>query len=122
MFELGIVPIEKTAHDMRRALNQLPPEEARAMKRKFRKLWRKAIRSEAALYQTPSQKSAQEKRVKTTYGVGKQVPSRNDLNNRKKLVFDLLWENVIGQMVYKFENPEKLVSESTNDKKEERPA
>jgi len=44
MFSAGILPMEKTTLDMRRALQQLPPEEARALKRKFRKLWRKAAK------------------------------------------------------------------------------
>lgn len=40
MFKEGIVPMEDPRMDVRRALKDLPPEEARKMKRKFRKLWR----------------------------------------------------------------------------------
>ena len=42
MFQCGILPMEKTDLDMRRALAQMTPEDARIVKRKFRKLWRKA--------------------------------------------------------------------------------
>lgn len=43
--ELGIAPITPNApQDINRALEKLSPEEARRMKRKFRKLWRKAAR------------------------------------------------------------------------------
>ena len=43
-FEEGIVPMETTTMDVRRALKDIPPEDARKMKRKFRKLWRKLAR------------------------------------------------------------------------------
>lgn len=49
MFKEGIVPMEDPHMDMRRALAGLSPEEARKMKRKFRKLWR---RLEAATVKT----------------------------------------------------------------------
>jgi hypothetical protein len=38
--ERGIVPLERNHHDFNRILASLPPDDARAMKRKFRKLWR----------------------------------------------------------------------------------
>lgn len=43
---LGIVPISSIdlRHDFNRYLASLPPEEARRMKRKFRKLWRAAAK------------------------------------------------------------------------------
>ena len=39
--KLGIVPIEGMSIDINRSLQSVPPDEARKMKRKFRKLWRK---------------------------------------------------------------------------------
>lgn len=44
---LGIVPISSVdlRHDFNRYLSSLPPEEARRMKRKFRKLWRAAAKN-----------------------------------------------------------------------------
>jgi len=46
MFQEGIVPMEDPAMDVRRALEDLSPEDARKLKRKFRKLWRKQMRKE----------------------------------------------------------------------------
>lgn len=46
-FKEGIVPLEDARMDVGRALKDLPPEDARKMKRRFRKLWRKLAREEA---------------------------------------------------------------------------
>lgn len=44
-YNAGIVPPDsRFLHDMRRALSQLPTEESRKLRRKFRKLWRKLAR------------------------------------------------------------------------------
>lgn len=43
-FERGIVPLEPDAGDVNRVLRDTSPQEARAAKRKFRKLWRKISR------------------------------------------------------------------------------
>jgi hypothetical protein len=104
MFQLGILPMEKTDLDMRRALSQLPPEEAHALKRKFRKLWRKAMRSE--LGNGPKTRGIKEDTAKKKYGVGKHVPSREERNARKQLVFDVVWKNAIEPMLKRFENPD----------------
>lgn len=101
MFQMGILPMEKTDLDMRRALAQLSPEEARTLKRKFRKLWRKAMRANVGNGKT---RVAKEQSAKATLGVGKHVPSRAERNARKKLVFDSLWESVIEPLVKNFEN------------------
>ncbi len=101
MFQCGILPMEKTALDMRRALSQLSPEEARILKRKFRKVWRKAMRAEVGNGQS---RKTREASVKTRLGVGKHVPSRAECNARKQLVFDVLWNDVIEPLVKKFEN------------------
>lgn len=103
MFEAGILPMEKTTLDMRRALQQLSPEEARVLKRKFRKAWRKAMRKEVG---NPTGKRAEAKAqaAKTRLGVGKHVPSRAERNARKQLVFDQFWEEIIGPLIENFEN------------------
>lgn len=51
-FQEGIVPMETISMDVRRALKDVPPEEARKMKRKFRKLWRKLARAGTKRTQT----------------------------------------------------------------------
>jgi len=111
MFQLGILPMEKTNLDMRRALTQLPPDEARALKRKFRKMWRKAMRAEIG--NGPRTREIREKSARHKYGVGKHVPSREERTARKKLVFDLLWEEVISPMIQKFDNPDGLQLKET---------
>lgn len=102
MFQCGILPMEKTDLDMRRALQQLNPEEARTLKRKFRKLWRKAMRAQVG---NGKSKEVREDAAKRKLGVGKHVPSRAERTERKKLVFNLLWEQVIEPLITKFENP-----------------
>jgi len=101
MFQSGILPMEKTDLDMRRALQQLSPEEARILKRKFRKLWRKAMRATIGNGKT---RNGKEEREHAKLGVGKHVPSRAERNARKQLVFDELWNTVIGPLIEKFEN------------------
>lgn len=68
--QLGVAPIERHYHDMDRVLKDLPPEEQRAMKRKFRKLWRQA---------------AKQLKAKVPLGQG-QIPTRTQKNNRKAAV------------------------------------
>lgn len=108
MLELGILPMENTQLDMRRALQQLDPEQARTFRRKFRKVWRKAMAASVAHGGAPMTKSQQnqEDALKRRLGVGKQVPSRSERNARKKLVFDQLWRETIEPMLQRFENPE----------------
>jgi hypothetical protein len=102
MFELGILPMEKTTLDMKRVLEQLDADEARQLKRKFRKLWRKAMKKEVG---SPKGKRAETKEhvAKQRYGVGKPVPSRSERNARKQLVFDQIWKEIIGPLVENFE-------------------
>lgn len=91
MLEHGIVPIEDPTFDMRRALATLPPEEARAIKRRFRKMWRKLAK--------------QDKKAAASAGLGKDAPSRLDRTTRKRLVLEQLWANKITPMLDRFENP-----------------
>jgi len=108
MFQLGILPMESTELDMRRVLQEFDPGEARTFRRKFRKVWRQAMKASLAAGGEPMTKSQeqQEERVKRSLGVGKQVPSRAERNARKKLVFDKLWREAIGPMLQRFDNPD----------------
>jgi hypothetical protein len=71
---LGIAPVVNTVHDFNRILATLPPDEARKMKRKFRKLWRKFAKK-------PS------RHVSPTYvkqmGLGAKQPTRKQKSARK---------------------------------------
>lgn len=49
--KLGIAPIGNVNHDYNKLMQNLPPEEARKMKRKFRKLWRRAAKKH--MHKTP---------------------------------------------------------------------
>lgn len=102
MFQCGILPMEKTDLDMRRALSQLSPEEARTLKRRFRKLWRKAMKLEVG--NGSKTKDARQTAAESRLGVGKHVPSRTERNARKQLVFDLLWKEAIEPLITNFEN------------------
>lgn len=109
MFEAGIVPMEEPRHDMRRALEQLPPDEARAMKRKFRKLWRRAMRDKLVGLKAP-----QVRFVKRVLGVGQQSPSRAVRTARKEMVFDAMWETTILPFLTRFHNPDDRTSETAH--------
>lgn len=68
--------------DVNRALDQLPPDEARKMKRKFRKLWRQAARRFARV---GSRK--EEKKAAIELGWGNSTPEKKHKNRRKWRVF-----------------------------------
>lgn len=106
MFEMGVLPIEDPRLDMNVPLRQLSAEEARLLKRKFRKLWRKYMRENMG---DPNAKNAQARDnfVKIRLGVGKQVPSRAERLERKKLVYTKVWNDLIAPLLVKFENPER---------------
>ena len=80
--EHGIVPLEKLHHDFNRILASLPEEEARVMKRKFRKLWRKVAMKK---------NTAHSRLKRTTTGLGNPKPTRSQKNNRKHAVYTHLW-------------------------------
>lgn len=102
MFSAGIIPMEDTSIDVRIPLKQLSAEDARVIKRKFRKLWRKALREDNS-HLTQSMRDIQKRKL----GVGKHVPSRAERHARKQLVYNMLWNTVIAPMLVKFENPER---------------
>ena len=81
--QLGIVPLSYDSEDINRILSALPPEEARAMRRKFRKMWRK----EAHAYPTNT-KSARRfaTRYKEQMGFGASDPTKDHKLYRKHAV------------------------------------
>lgn len=87
--QLGIVPIKKIYFDYNRILADLPPEEARAAKRKFRKMWRKFAADE---------KRAGQKYLKASLGIGAESPTRTQKNARKTIVLGKLLEKVVVPM------------------------
>lgn len=95
----GIVPIETTHHDFNRMLASLPEEEARMMKRKFRKLWRKFAK--APKKGTPSHYVSQ------SMGLGKTEPTRANMNTRKREVHRRIMLDVVLPMRNKIMNGEE---------------
>lgn len=90
MFQMGIVPIENPAMDFRRYLNQLSPDEATKLKRKFRKLWRKLARK--------TQK-------KNWYGSSGKNPNKIERFHRKNDIFDEIMSTVVKPAVKRFNSP-----------------
>ena len=74
---LGIVPIEWAGHDINKVLASLPPDEARKMRRKFRKLWRKFAKKPA--------KGRSHKYIEQL-GLGAPEPTRRQKTSRKQEV------------------------------------
>lgn len=96
--ELGIIPLENISDDMRQGLEKLTPEEARKMKRKFRKLWRKYAKEEMH-----SATSYKKRKLTQLYGIGKHQPSRSQKRARKELVKRKLWQIYIKPAIQKFD-------------------
>ncbi len=118
MFDVGILPMEHTGLDMGRPLKQISVEEARVIKRKFRKMWRKLMQKEITerisvgksiqpMRNAEDVADRAKKSVKLKFGSGKQIPSKQDKLNRKRAVFEFIWTNTIAPMLSKFENPER---------------
>jgi len=79
--EAGIAPTSLETLDFNRVLDALPSEEARKMRRKFRKLWRKLA---------SKGRTAQKKAV----GLGASNPTRQNKRARQALVRSKIMENV----------------------------
>jgi hypothetical protein len=87
MLDKGIVPMDGTPFDANRTLAELPADEARAMKRKFRKLWRKAMKAQkegnpfrwpgplVSNGSTPSRQQRQHRKLVVTNSLLNDVPS-----------------------------------------------
>lgn len=113
MFEQGILPMEKTHFDMRRVLAQLSPDEARVLKRKFRKLWRQAMKKEVN-GASQHRRESRNKILSSALGVGKPAPTREQRQARKQLVFNALWQELIAPLIEKFENGGETPSDTNN--------
>ncbi len=104
-FSLGILPIENVHADMSRALKDLSPEEARAFKRKFRKVWKKTFKQMVAQHQKLYGKkhaAAFVKRMNDVVGLGKKNPTKNEKIARKNFVSREIF-SVISPAVTAFE-------------------
>lgn len=80
----GIVPLGKTGapiwNDVNKILSSLPADEARKMKRKFRKEWRKIIKRELSHGGKVGRRAAHD------LGLSFPTPTRKNKNNRKQIV------------------------------------
>lgn len=96
---LGVVPLNATNihFDVNRALAALPTEEARTMRRKFRKLWRKLAACKIA--------EAKSSRVKGGivggFGLGQEKQTRAQRNARKRQVYAAVKEQVVDPMLHR---------------------
>jgi len=107
--EKGVVPMSgqpKTMSapwhfDMNKILAALSPEEARVMRRKFRKMWRKA----AASLEKRNGRTA--RRTLRDIGFHEGAPKKAQKNSRKTLVFGKAWR--------KINNETKLVQSTDGD-------
>lgn len=99
MFKLGILPIEDPMFDMRVPLRTLSSDDARVIKRKFRKLWRKYLKVDNRKSGTDS--TVADRRL----GLGKRMPSRAERLARKRLVYDQVWYECIVPLLQRFETP-----------------
>lgn len=85
--KLGIAPLSpsNTWGDFNKTLASLPPEAARAMKRKFRKLWRRSI------LDTEKRHTRRWARLTADImGMGAQKPAKRMKNRRKLEVMDYI--------------------------------
>lgn len=77
--ELGIMPMLSKDERMKEHIASLKnPEDEMRLKRKFRKIWRKLLKS---------LKSDNTAFSKIQYGIGKLTPSPSQMRNRRALVF-----------------------------------
>lgn len=77
--ELGIMPMLSKDERMKEHIASLKnPEDEMRLKRKFRKIWRKLLKS---------LKSDKTELSKIQYGIGKLNPSPTQMSNRRALVF-----------------------------------
>lgn len=82
-FDAGILPIEDINTDINRSLSSVSPEEARVFKRKFRKIWRKAIKKMLNDNKTSKHTRAY---IQEQSGLGSKGPSRSQKRYRKSII------------------------------------
>ena len=96
MFKQGIVPIEAATNDIRRAFVGTDEDEAKASKRKFRKMWRKLARKEASLSSGAGRYGDLiSKKVVEAFGLGAPKPTRSQCFQRKQAVLTNIWNEQI---------------------------
>ena len=114
-FEEGIVPLEVATMDVGRALKDLSPEDARKMKRKFRKMWRKLARQ-------ASSRTKSEVELAPARTIGKNCdpgliqdaskkghkPSKRAKLRRKELVQGYILRERVYPMIEKFKKIERV--------------
>jgi hypothetical protein len=102
-FDEGIIPIEVEQSDMTVALSQLPPDEARKLKRKFRKLWRREARKCNVDLKSDAWSAHYAQR---TWGKSGQHPSRFQKINRKRAVLQKIRREKVNPILEKIQNPD----------------
>lgn len=80
MIEAGILPVGSTSGNVNLLLEALPLEEQRKLKRKFRKLWRRAA----------DEKKLDTRSQRVFYGRGYAKQTRGQTRSRRRLVRDFL--------------------------------
>lgn len=88
-YDAGIAPytFDKLSHDMNRLLSDLPPEEARKLRRKFRKMWRNLVRKNI---RANSNDLIRNSTIAHRMGLGTSKPQTQNALSRKSLVLNEL--------------------------------
>lgn len=94
--EMGIVPIGHDGapiwNDVNRILASLPPQEAREMRRKFRKEWRTLVKK------STRHGGKKGRRLGRETGLGEAIPNRNRKLSRKQLVSHETFKRVLAEL------------------------
>jgi hypothetical protein len=117
MFQEGIVPMEDPTMDVRRALKGLQQEDARRLKRKFRKLWRKQMKKQLVKLPEERKKLVKNKYVAVPKKGKPTRPSRRQRLARKQAVYDEVMKTKVEPMVKQLKTI-KREEESSDGKKE----
>lgn len=102
MFWLGIVPMEVPTINVSRALENLTKEESLSLRRKFRKLWRQAMKEEASKTNGKQRALIRLHILEKQCGLGKDRPSKANMLLRKKIVHRKIWYEKIVPLLEKF--------------------
>lgn len=97
MLEHGIIPYTRDLQQPSAYLKTIPKDEARAIKRRFRKLFRRAMRQKAAHMRKQGMDSTFEDWWKHTYGIGlhKEAFNRRIMKARRAAVRTVLTIDII---------------------------
>lgn len=86
--KMGVMPMVNSHVAMRNHIDQLAPEEARKVRRKFRKAWRKLVKSRFG---------ENEYIAKLLYGKGMENPSPKFLNDRRQIVYQEAFDRAVAR-------------------------